>query len=94
MSLVDAVFSYGRLVWMIQSYVPLMLFYPDVHGKLYYCTFSFLCILTAVRRLLTFQVPNPISIFHHIGYIVKQSIEVRGSFGIFITVILYMVTGW
>jgi hypothetical protein len=31
-SLVDTVFSYGRLVWMIQSYVPLMLFYPDVHG--------------------------------------------------------------
>jgi hypothetical protein len=32
MSLVDTVFSYGRLVRMIQSYVPLMLFYPDVHG--------------------------------------------------------------
>jgi hypothetical protein len=28
MSLVDTVFSYGRLVRIIQSYVPLMLFYP------------------------------------------------------------------
>jgi hypothetical protein len=43
----------------------------------------------ALYKLLTFQVPNLISIFHSLGRLSKESVQVRGSLEIFVTSFFY-----
>jgi hypothetical protein len=40
-------------------------------------------------KLLTFQVPNLISVFHSLGRLSKKSVQVRGSLEVFITSFFY-----
>jgi hypothetical protein len=39
----------------------------------------------ALCKLLTFHVPNLISIFHSLGRLSKESVQVRGSLEVFVT---------
>jgi hypothetical protein len=42
-------------------------------------------------KLLTFHVPNLISIFHSLGHLSKESVQVRGSFEVFVTSLFFTV---
>jgi hypothetical protein len=39
----------------------------------------------ALYKLLTFQVPNLISVFHSLGRLSKKSVQVRGSLEVSVT---------
>jgi hypothetical protein len=47
----------------------------------------------ALYKLLTFHVPNLISIFHRLGRLSKESVQVWGSFMIFVTNLFFTVKG-
>jgi hypothetical protein len=42
---------------------------------------------------LTFQVPNLISVFHSLGRLSKESVQVRGSLEVFVTSFFFAVRG-
>jgi hypothetical protein len=47
----------------------------------------------ALYKLLTFNVPNLISIFHCMGHLSKESVQVQGSCKLFITNLFFTVKG-
>jgi hypothetical protein len=47
----------------------------------------------ALYKLLTFHVPNLISIFRRLGRLSKKSVQVRGSLEVFVTSLFFTVKG-
>jgi hypothetical protein len=43
----------------------------------------------ALYKLLTFQVPNLVSVFHSLGRLSKESVQVRGSLEVFVPSFFY-----
>jgi hypothetical protein len=57
----------------------------------FYITFSTIMSEPDLHKLLTFRVPNLISIFHSIGRLAKKSIQARGSLWHLVTKLFFML---
>jgi hypothetical protein len=62
---------------------------PTKFNLYFHSTFDSVACELALYKFLIFPVPNPKSIFHRLGYLSKESVQVRGSVWIFVRIYFF-----